>query len=145
MLAKARLKRGDVLYDLGCGDGRMLVLAAQKYGCRGIGYDIDPERVAAARERVKRSGVAHLVKIVEADLYEVDLNGAHALSLYLLPEINAKLLPKLRKLRPGTRLIFHDYGLEGIEADESFRVTSNEDGAGHTIYVYTTPLRSETQ
>jgi SAM-dependent methyltransferase len=141
MLKLAALKKDDVVYDLGCGDGRMVVLAAKKYGCRGTGYDIDPERVAAALENVKKSGVGDLVKIIQEDLFRIDFSNADALSLYLLPEINEKLLPQFEKLKPGSRLVFHDYGLEGIEADQVIRVTSNEDNASHTLYLYTTPLK----
>jgi len=141
MLKLAALKKSDVVYDLGCGDGRMIVLAAKKYGCRGIGYDIDPERVAAALENVRKNGVGDLVKIVQADLFTVDLSGADVLSLYLLPDINERLKPQFEKLKPGSRLVFHDYGLEGIESDQVLRVTSNEDNASHVLYLYTTPLK----
>ena len=143
MLKLAALKKEDVVYDLGCGDGRMVVLAAKKYGCRGIGYEIDPERVAAAQENVRKNGVGDLVKIIQEDLFTIDLSNAGVLSLYLLPDINEKLLPQFEKLRPGCRLVFHDYGLEGIEADQVIRVTSNEDNASHTLYLYTTPLKPE--
>lgn len=142
MLKMARPKKDEVIYDLGCGDGRMVVMAAKRYGCRGIGYDIDPERVAAALRNVESNGVASLVRIVQADLFTADFSSADVLSLYLLPDINQKLLPKFRKLKPGARLVFHDYGLEGIVPDESVRVVSNEDNAGHTIFLYTTPLKS---
>jgi len=141
MLKLAALKKSDVVYDLGCGDGRMIVLAAKKYGCRGIGYDIDPERVAAALENVRKNGVGDLVKIVQADLFTIDLSDADVLSLYLLPDINERLKPQFEKLKPGSRLVFHDYGLEGIEADQVLRVTSNEDNASHVLYLYTTPLK----
>ena len=142
MLRMARVKRGEVIYDLGCGDGRMLILAAQKYGCRGYGFDIDPERVAAAQDNARRNRVAHLVTIIQADLFTVDFGEADVLMLYLLPEINKKLLPKFRQLKAGSRLVFHDYDLEGIEVDDSIRIFSNEDGAGHSLFLYTTPLRS---
>lgn len=142
MLKMARPKKDDVIYDLGCGDGRMVVMAAKRYGCRGVGYDIDPERVAAALRNVESNGVASLVRIVQADLFAADFSSADVLSLYLLPDINQKLLPQFRKLKPGARLVFHDYGLEGIVPDESVRVVSNEDNAGHTIFLYTTPLKS---
>lgn len=143
MLRMARVKKEDVVYDLGCGDGRMVVLAAKKYGCRGIGYDIDPERVSAALRNARRNGVEALVKIVQADLFTIDFSAADVLSLYLIPDINQKLLPKFRKLKPGTRLVFHDYGLDGVAADESIRVTSNEDNAGHTLFLYTAPLKQQ--
>lgn len=145
MLKLARVTKEDLVYDLGCGDGRVVVLAAKRYGCRGIGYDIDPERVSAALENVKRNHVQHLVKIFEADLFELDFSDADVLSLYLLPEINKKLLPQFEKLKPGSRLVFHDYDLKGIEPDESLRVISNEDNTGHTLFLYTTPLKPAKQ
>jgi SAM-dependent methyltransferase len=143
MLKIAAVSKQDLVYDLGCGDGRMVVLAAKKYGCRGIGYDIDPERVSAALENVKRNDVGQLVKIVQADLFTLDFREADVLSLYLLPEINRKLIPQFEKLKPGSRLVFHDYGLEGYAADQTVRITSTEDNAGHTIYLYTIPLKKQ--
>ncbi len=141
MLKLARVTKEDVVYDLGCGDGRMVVLAAEKYGCRGVGYDIDPERVAAARENVRRNRVGHLVTILQQDLFTLDFSTADVLSLYLLPEINEKLLPQFEKLKPGSRLIFHDYGLPEMEADKEVHVISSEDNASHTLYLYTAPLK----
>jgi len=141
MLELAQVKKKDLVYDLGCGDGRMVVLAAKKYGCRGIGYDIDSERISASKENVTRNRVGRLVKIVQADLFTLDFSNADVLSLYLLPEINKRLLPQFEKLKPGSRLVFHAYDLEGIEPDQSISVTSNEDGASHKLYLYTTPLK----
>jgi ribosomal protein L11 methylase PrmA len=141
MLQMAKVKKGDLVYDLGCGDARMLVLAAQKYGCRGIGYDIDPERVTASRENVERNHVENLVKIVQADIFTLDLSNADVIPMYLLPEMNTRLLPQLDSLKPGSRLVCHDYDLDGIVADESITVISNEDNANHTLYLYTTPLK----
>ena len=143
MLKLAQVKKTDVVYDLGCGDGRMIVLAAKKYGCRGVGYDLDPERVSASIKNVKGNQVEQLVKIVRADLFTLDFSGADVLSLYLLPEINEKLLPQFEKLKPGSRLVFHDYGLEGYKADKTLHVTSNEDNVGHTLCLYTIPLKRE--
>ncbi len=142
MLKLAKVTDTDVVYDLGCGDGRMIVLAAKKYGCRGIGYDIDPERVSAALANVKRNGVAHLVQIVQKDIFTIDFSEADVLLLYLLEDLNKKLLPQIGKLKPGSRLVTHNYGMPGIEADAVIRVTSNEDGARHSIFLYTTPLRA---
>jgi SAM-dependent methyltransferase len=141
MLGLARIGKDDVVYDLGCGDGRMVVLAAQKYGCRGKGYDIDPERVRAARANARSHGVDDLVEIVEADLFKLDFSAADVLSLYLLPEINEKLLPKFEALKPGSRLVFHNYGLEDFDSDQSVEVISNEDNASHTLFLYTVPLK----
>jgi ribosomal protein L11 methylase PrmA len=141
MLRMAQVKKGDLVYDLGCGDARMLILAAQKFGCKGRGYDIDPERVKASRENVAKNKVEDLVKIFQADIFTLDLSEADVLPLYLLPEMNRKLLPQLDKLKPGARIVCHDYDLEGIVADETVTMISNEDNASHTLTLYTTPLK----
>jgi ribosomal protein L11 methylase PrmA len=141
MLQMARPRKSDLVYDLGCGDARILVLAAQKYGCRGVGYDIDPERVRASKENVARNGVQKLVKIFQADIFTLDLRKADVIPIYLLPEMNRKLLPQLDKLKPGSRVVCHNYDLEGIVADEIVTVISNEDNANHTLTLYTTPLK----
>jgi ribosomal protein L11 methylase PrmA len=141
MLQMAKIKKGDVVYDLGCGDARMLVLAAQKYGSRGFGYDIDPERVGASEDNVARNHVENLVTITQADVFTIDLSKADVIPIYLLPEMNRKLLPQLDKLKPGSRIVCHDYDLDGIVADETIRVVSNEDNANHTLSLYTTPLK----
>jgi ribosomal protein L11 methylase PrmA len=143
MLQMAKVKKGDVVYDLGCGDGRMLVLAAKKYGCRAVGYDIDPERIREARQNVLRNNVEKLVKIIQEDIFKVDLSDADVLPLYLLPEMNRKLVPQLEKLKPGSRLVFHDYDLDGYVADKTVEVISNEDNASHTLSLYTTPLKKK--
>lgn len=140
MLQMARVKKSDLVYDLGCGDGRMLILAAQKYGCRGVGFDIDPERVRAARANVARNNVGKLVKIELADMFTLDLSKANVFPLYLLPEMNRKLLPQFEKLKPGSRIVCHDYDLEGIVAEENMDFVSNEDNAHHTVSLYITPL-----
>ncbi len=142
MLKLAKVTRKDVVYDLGCGDGRMIILAAKKYGCRGTGYDIDPERISAALANVKRNGVTNLVQITQKDIFTIDLGEADVLLLYLLEDLNKKLLPQIKKLKPGSRLVSHNYGIPGIEADAVIRVTSNEDSARHTIFLYTIPLRA---
>ncbi len=141
MLQMAGIKKTDIIYDLGCGDGRMVVLAAKKYGCRGVGYDIDPERVSAAMENVRKNGVGSLVRIVKEDLFKLDFSNADVLALYLLPTINEKLLPQFERLKPGSRLVFHDYGLPDVKSDKEIKVISNEDNASHTLFLYTTPLK----
>jgi SAM-dependent methyltransferase len=141
MLKMAQIKKSDLVYDLGCGDGRILVLAAQKYGCRGVGYDIDPVRVRESRENVARNKVEKLVKIVQADIFTLDLRKANVIPLYLLPEMNRRLLPQLDTLKPGSRVVCHNYDLEEIVADEVVTMTSNEDHSSHTLSLYTTPLK----
>ncbi len=143
MLQMAEVKKDDVVYDLGCGDGRMLVLAAQKYGCHAVGFDIDPERVGEARENVARNHVEHLVKIEQADIFTVDLSKATVFPLYLLPEMNRRLLPQFEKVKKGSRIVCHNYDLEGIVADKTVTVISNEDNASHTLSLYTTPLKAK--
>ena len=141
MLQMAKVKKDDLVYDLGCGDARILILAAQKYGCRAIGYDIDPEMVRISKENVARNHVEDLVKIVQADIFTLDLREADVIPMYLLPEMNQKLLPQLEKLKSGSRLVCHNYDLEGIEPDETVDMISNEDNAEHHLYLYTLPLK----
>ena len=143
MLQMAQVKKSDLVYDLGCGDARLLVLAAEKYGCKAIGYDIDPERVRLSRENVARNHVEDLVKIVQADIFTLDLRDADVIPLYLLPEMNQKLLPQLDKLKPGSRIVCHNYDLEGIVPDETINMISNEDNAEHSLYLYTIPLKKK--
>ena len=141
MLQLAQVKKDDLVVDLGCGDARMVVLAAQKYGSRGIGYDIDPDMVRASRNNIEKGKVGNLVKIIQADIYTVDISKADVLPLYLLPEMNLKLLPQFDTLKPGSRIVMHNYDIEGIVPDKTVEVISNEDNSSHTLYLYTTPLK----
>jgi SAM-dependent methyltransferase len=113
MLRVARVHAGDVVYDLGCGDGRILIAAAKQYGARGVGIEIDPAYVKIAREKVRAEGLADRIRIVQQDLFLADLRPATVVMLYLGPAVMAKLRPKLlRELRPGTRVVSHafDFG-----------------------------------
>jgi ribosomal protein L11 methylase PrmA len=143
MLQMAQIKKDDMVYDLGCGDARMLILAAQKYGCRAVGYDIDPGMVRMSRENVARNHVENLVKIIQADIFTLDLSKADVIPLYLLPEMNKKLLPQLDALKPGSRVVCHNYDLEGIVPDKTISMISNEDNASHTLFLYTIPLKRQ--
>jgi SAM-dependent methyltransferase len=143
MLDLAEMKKEDVLYDLGCGDGRVLVLAAQRYGCQGKGYEIDPERLSLAKANVRQNGVSSLVSIIEQDIFTLDLSEANVISLYLLPGLNMKLLPQIEKLKPGSRIVTHEYGFEGYAPDKIFSGMSNEDNAHHNIYLYITPMKKK--
>ncbi len=112
MLKLASVTKDDVVYDLGCGDGRIVVTAAVQYGARGVGIDIDPQRVREARANVERAGVGNLVKIIEGDLFETPIGEATVVTLYLLPSLNVKLIPKLNtELRPGTRIVSHSFDM----------------------------------
>jgi ribosomal protein L11 methylase PrmA len=141
MLQMAKVQKNDLVCDLGCGDGRMLVLAAQKYGCHAIGYDIDPVRVEESIANATRNHVEKLVKIIQADIFTVDFKNADVIPMYLLPEMNRRLLPQLDKLKKGARIVTHDYDLDGIVADKTITVISNEDNASHILSLYTTPLK----
>jgi ribosomal protein L11 methylase PrmA len=122
MLEVAGVGEKDVVYDLGCGDGRILVEAARKYGARGLGIDIDPARVMEARENVRKNGVEQLVRIEQGDLFTVDLSPATVVTLYLLPELNVRLVPQLEKLQNGARIVSHDYDIEGVRHERSWSV-----------------------
>ena len=112
MLDVARVGRGDVLYDLGCGDGRIVIEAAKRFGTRGVGIDIDPQRIAEARANARAAGVEHLVQFRNADLFETDFSEATVVTLYLLPSLNVKLRPKLwKELRRGARVVSHDFDM----------------------------------
>ena len=138
MLKVAKVNSGDLLYDLGSGDGRIVVTAAKRYGARGVGYDLNPKRIDESNENARKAGVADRVRFAEQDLFEADLTGATVVTLYLLPDVNLKLRPKLLKdLAPGTRVVSHNYGMgdwEPISVDEI-----DVDGVKHFVYYWTVP------
>lgn len=112
MLKLAGVKSGDKLYDLGCGDGRIVITAAKSYGARGVGIDLNPERIAEAKANAKEAGVEDKVSFVQQDLLKSDFSDADVVSLYLLPSVNLKLRPQLwKQLRPGTRIVSHDFDM----------------------------------
>ena len=134
MLATAKVSKNDVLYDLGCGDGRIVIEAAKRYGVRAVGIDIDPQRIAEANANAKAAGVSHLVQFRNADLFESNISEATVVTLYLLPSLNQKLRPKLLKdLKKGTRIVSHDFDM----GDWKPVTTSNVDG--RTVYMWTIP------
>ena len=125
MLDLAKPTKNDLVYDLGCGDGRIVVTAAKKYGARGIGVDIDPQRIIEANANVRAEKVGDRVKIVQGDLFEFDFKDATIVALYLLPSLNLKLRPKLwRELKPGTRVVSHDFDMGDWVPDQKVNVAS---------------------
>jgi SAM-dependent methyltransferase len=140
MLDMTNLTKNDVLYDLGCGDGRILVTAAKQYGCRAYGCDIDRLRVREARENAGEHDVAHLVTVERKNVLDVDLQEATVVALYLSPELLTRLLPQLRQLRPGSRIVSHDFPIPRIPPEKTRKMTSREDGREHMIYLWTSPL-----
>ena len=141
MLRLAKIKKDDLVYDLGCGDGRIPVTAAKKYGCKAVGYDLDPERVKESLENVKKNGLENLVTIEQKDIFTLDLSEADVITLYLLPDLNVKLIPQLEKLKPGSRVLSHNFDMKGVKPDKVIRLTSSFDNIEHKIYLWTTPLK----
>jgi SAM-dependent methyltransferase len=145
MLKTAHIAKRDVVYDLGCGDGRIVVTAAKRYGCRAVGYDLDRLRVQEARKRAEDNHVARLVRIEQRDILYADLSEATVVTLYLGSHLNARLLPQLAKLGPGARIVSHDFGLADIPPDKVMKMTSHTDRRVHTIYLWNCPLKTTGQ
>ncbi|HCO93370.1 MAG TPA: hypothetical protein DIU00_05370 [Phycisphaerales bacterium] len=143
MLQLAEVKKDDLLYDLGCGDGRIVVTAARRYGCRAEGFDIDPRRVEESLENVRKNNVGHLVKIEQKDIFTLDLSEADVITLFLLPSLNANLIPQLEKLKPGSRIVSHSFAMGEIKPDKVVTMLSREDKSEHKIYLWITPLSKE--
>lgn len=136
MLKLADVKASDVVYDLGCGDGRIVVMAAKKFGARGVGIDIDPERIKEANENARVNGVTGKVRFVEQDLFKADFKEATVVTLYLLTSVNAKLRPKLlAELKPGTRVVSHQFDMGDWKPDK--KVVKGM----RTLYLWTVPAR----
>jgi len=135
MLKAAKVGPNDVVYDLGCGDGR-IVVAAAKLGARAVGIDIDPQRIKEANENAARNGLTGKVEFRQGDLFEADIKDATVVTLYLLPSLNVKLLPRLKEqLRPGTRIVSHDFDMGDWAPEETIAVD------GKTVYLWTIPQR----
>jgi ribosomal protein L11 methylase PrmA len=135
MLRLADVKKGDVLYDLGSGDGRIPVTAAKKYGVRAVGIDIDPQRIKEANDNARKAGVAKLVEFRNADLFKTNFREATVVTLYLLPDLNVKLRPRLlAELKPGTRIVSHQFDMGDWPPEK--KLESN----GRTVYFWTIPV-----
>jgi precorrin-6B methylase 2 len=136
MLRMAHVGKDDVLYDLGSGDGRIVIAAAKKFGTRGVGIDIDPERIKEAEENARKEGVTKLVKFRNEDLFQADIHEATVVTLYLLESLNQKLKPKLlRDLKPGTRIVSHAFTMGDWQPEKSAEVD------GRKIYFWTIPAK----
>ena len=137
MLATAKVGPGDVVYDLGSGDGRIPIAAVRDFGAaRGVGIELDPQRVIEARANAVAAGVSERVEFVQQDLFEADLSRATVVAMYLLPAINARLLPTLRALKPGTRIVSHNYDMgPGWKPSKTFVVDNN------VVHFWTVPKR----
>jgi ubiquinone/menaquinone biosynthesis C-methylase UbiE len=134
MLDLAKVGSKDIVYDLGCGDGRIVIEAAKRFGARGVGIDIDPQRIAEANAKAREAAVTNLVQFRLADLYETDLREATVVTLYLLPSLNLKLRPKLiSELRKGARVVSHDFDMGDWKPLQTVYVQ------GRTLYFWTIP------
>src|SRR3954470_626901 len=136
MLKLARVGKEDVLYDLGSGDGRIPVTAAKRFGIRAVGIDIDPQRIQEANENAKKNGVTHLVQFRQEDLFKAKFADATVVTLYLLPDLNVKLRPRLlAELKPGTRIVSHQFDMGTWKPERKVELN------GRTIYLWTVPAR----
>jgi ubiquinone/menaquinone biosynthesis C-methylase UbiE len=134
MLKLAEVTSKDIVYDLGCGDGRFVVTAAQQFGARGVGIDIDPQRIKEANELAKRTGANDKVRFIEGDLFETDISEATVVTLYLLTRLNLKLRPKLMKeLKPGTRIVSHAFDMGDWKPEKT------ENVGGSSIFMWRMP------
>jgi SAM-dependent methyltransferase len=138
MLELAKVTKNDIVYDLGCGDGRIVIAAAKNYGARGVGIDLDPKLIKEATENAKKQGVSDRVTFVQADLFEADIRDATVVTLYLLPILNVKLRPRLlNELKPGTRVVSHDFHMDEWAPDASVELN------GRRVYLWTVPARRQ--
>lgn len=142
MLELANITADDVVYDLGCGDGRIVIAAAKEFGARGVGIDIDPERIKESRANAKAAGVEHLVEFRQADIFKTDFSDASVVMLYLLPELNLQLVPQLQQLSADSRIVSHAFGIEGYPADRRIDLPDYDgDGQPEKVYHWSTPLK----
>jgi tRNA G46 methylase TrmB len=141
MLAAAHIRKNDIVYDLGSGDGRIPIEAAKKHQCKAIGLEIDRDLVKLSRARVEEAKLEKLVTINEADLFSTDFSDATVVTVYLFPDLLKRLVPKFEKLKPGTRIVSHQFQIPEIPPEKTIVVESVETGAKHTVYLWTTPLR----
>jgi SAM-dependent methyltransferase len=140
MLELAELGPDDLVYDLGCGDGRIVVTAA-KQGARAVGFDVDPDRIKESKDNIARNKVEENAKVLQKDIFTQDLSGANVVTLYLLPSLNVKLIPQLEKLKPGSRIVSHDFDMRGVKPEKVVKVKGPT--REHTVYLWRAPLQKE--
>lgn len=146
MLKLADVKSSDIVYDLGCGDGRIVIAAAKEYGAHGVGIDINPERIREANENAKKAGVENLVRFEENDLFKANIRDATVVTLFLLRSVNLKLRPKLlRDLKPGTRIVSNTFDMGDWRPDkeESLGNSGDDDTLSHQFFLWIVPERKE--
>jgi SAM-dependent methyltransferase len=141
MLEVAKVGPGDLVYDLGSGDGRIVIEAARAFGARGVGIDIDPERIREANANAKAAGVAGRVTFIQGDLFATDFSAASVVTLFLWPHINLRLLPELRKLKPGTRIVSHIHDLGDWQPDRTVKVRATGEARERAVHLWTVPSK----
>jgi len=141
MLELAEVQKADVVYDLGSGDGRIVILASRLYGCRSVGVEWDAKLVERARRNVERNGVAKLCEIRQGDVLEAKMDDADVIVLYLMPDLLAKLLPELETLRQGVRIVCHGKALPGVTPEVERQIATGFEDETHPIYLYRIPLQ----
>src|ERR1700730_5501165 len=141
MLKLAGVKKSDIVYDLGCGDGRIVIAAAKTYGARGVGIDINPQRIHEAKENAKKAGVEKLVRFEENDLFKADIHEASVVTLFLLQTVNLRLRPKLLKeLKPDTRIVPNTFDMGDWKADKE-ETLNGDGGLSHRFFLWIVPAR----
>jgi SAM-dependent methyltransferase len=146
MLKLADVKPSDIVYDLGCGDGRIVIAAAKEYGAHSVGIDINPQRIQEAKENAKKAGVESLVRFEENDLFDADIHEASVVTLFLLSSVNLKLRPKLLKdLKPGTRIVSNTFDMGDWKPDKELTVGDPVEGfsLSHKLFLWTIPQRDQ--
>jgi SAM-dependent methyltransferase len=148
ILKLADVKKSDIVYDLGCGDGRIVIAAAKEYGAHGVGIDINPERIQEAEANAKKAGVEKLVRFEENDLFDADIHEANVVTLFLLNSVNLRLRPKLlRELQPGTRIVSNTFNMGDWKPDKEFTLDDDADfdtnGVSHKFFLWIVPQRKE--
>jgi SAM-dependent methyltransferase len=146
MLKLADVKKSDIVYDLGCGDGRIVIAAAVTYGARGVGIDIDPDRIREAKENAKKAHVEDLVRFEEKDLFQADFHEATVVTLFLLPSVNLRLRPKLiQELKPGTRIVSNTFDMGDWKPDKEQTLDGTDDDAylSRKFYLWHVPRGNE--
>jgi len=142
-LTTSGVTKADVVYDLGSGDGRVVIAAAKAHGCKAVGVELDRDLVKLSRDRAKEAGVEKMATFEHGDLFEADFSGATVVALYVLPSMSRKLIPKLDELKPGSRVVSHAFAIPGVRPARVVRVTSSEDDVERPVYLYTVPLTRE--
>jgi precorrin-6B methylase 2 len=146
MLKLADVKKTDILYDLGCGDGRIVIAAAKQYGAHGVGIDIDPKRIQEAKDNAKKAGVENLVRFEENDLFQADIHEATVVSLFLLNSVNLQLRPKLlQDLKPGTRIVSNTFDMGDWKPDKEQTLGDNDEESflSHKFFLWIVPQRRD--